>query len=258
MNPQPLNEFNLDGRVALITGASKGMGLAIAALLAKAGARVVISSRNQAACDKAAADISLEKGQCIGIASDIGDTESLKNLVSATEAKVGKPDILICNAAGDPPIGPHSKMETDVFDQAMTLNVRNNLVLVNLVAPEMAARKNGSIIIMSSIVGSRGTALLSTYSITKAAVNQMVRNLAVEWGPHNVRTNAIAPTAVRTDFSRVLWETPEAMARATAKVPMGRIGEAGDVAGIALLLASPAGAFINGQIIGVDGGASAW
>jgi NAD(P)-dependent dehydrogenase (short-subunit alcohol dehydrogenase family) len=258
MNAQPLSEFNLEGRTAIVTGASKGMGLAIATLLAKAGARVVISSRNQEACDMAAAEISLEKGQCIGIASDIGNIESLKKLVSVTEEKIGQPDILVCNAAGDPPIGPHSKMETDAFDQAITLNVRNNLVLVNLVAPGMAARKNGSIIIMSSIVGSRGSTLLSTYAITKAAVNQMVRNLAVEWGPQNVRTNAIAPTAVRTDFSRVLWESPEAMARATAKVPMGRIGEAGDVAGVALLLASPAGAFINGQIIGVDGGASAW
>lgn len=140
----------------------------------------------------------------------------------------------------------------------MISNVRNNLVVINLVAPDMAAKKDGSIIIMSSIVGSRGSALLGAYAITKGAVNQLVRNLAVEWGSHNVRTNAIAPTAVRTDFSRVLWESPEAMARAVAKVPLGRIGEADDVAGTALLLASPAGKFINGQVIGVDGGASAW
>ena len=181
MNTHTLPAFNLSGRIALVTGASKGMGRSIAAILAQAGARVVISSRNQADCDRVAAEISPDPGQCVGIAS-----------------------------------------------------------------------------IMSSIVGSRGRSGVGVYATTKAAVNQLVRTMAVEWGPFQVRTNAIAPTAVRTDFSRVLWDTPDALARATARLPMGRIGEADDVAGLALLLASPAGSFINGQIIGVDGGASAW
>jgi dehydrogenase/reductase SDR family member 4 len=258
MNNLTLKPFDLTGRVALVTGASKGMGRSIAALFAQAGARVVISSRKQEDCDKVAAEISVEKGQVIGIASDIENTESIKSLVAQTREKVGKPDILVCNAAADPPVGPMSKVEPEMLDRAMVANVRNNLVLINLVVPDMAAKRNGSIIIMSSIAGSRGSQILGAYAITKAAVNQLVRNLAVEWGPHQVRTNAIAPTAVRTDFSRVLWESPEAMAKATAKVPMGRIGEADDVAGTALLLASPAGSFINGQVIGVDGGASAW
>ncbi len=152
-----------------------------------------------------------------------------------------KPDILVCNAAGEAPIGSLEKVEATVFDEAMISNVRNNLLLANLVASDMIARRDGSIIIMSSIVGSRGRSGVGIYATTKAAVNQLVRTMAVEWGPFQVRTNAIAPTAVRTDFSRVLWDTPDALARATARVPMGRIGEADDVAGPALLLASPQG-----------------
>ncbi len=252
------NPFDLTGHLALVTGASKGMGRAIASILAQAGARVVISSRKQADCDQVAAEISPEPGQCIGIASDIGDSETLKALVSTTQAKIGKPDILVCNAAGAAPIGALDSIEMEGFDDAMISNVRNNLFLAKLVAPDMVARRDGSIIIMSSIVGSRGRAGMGIYSTTKAAVNQLVRTMAVEWGPHQVRTNAIAPTVVRTDFSRFLWEAPDALDRAIARIPMGRVGEAGDVAGLALLLASPAGSFINGQVISVDGGASAW
>jgi NAD(P)-dependent dehydrogenase (short-subunit alcohol dehydrogenase family) len=257
MNTKTLKTFDLSGRIALVTGASKGMGRSIAAILALAGARVVISSRNQDDCARVAAEISPEPDQCIGIASNIGESETLRSLVATTQAQVGKPDILVCNAAGEPPIGTLDKVEAAVFDEAMITNVRNNLLLANLVAPDMIARRDGSIIIMSSIVGSHGRPGMGIYATTKAAINQLVRTMAVEWGPHQVRTNGIAPTAVRTDFSRVLWDTPDALARATARVPMGRIGEADDVAGVALLLASPAGAFINGQIIGVDGGASA-
>jgi NAD(P)-dependent dehydrogenase (short-subunit alcohol dehydrogenase family) len=257
MNSNTPNAFNLSGRIALVTGASKGMGRSIATILAQAGARVVISSRNQADCDRVAAEISPEPDQCIGIVSNIGDSATLQGLVATTQAKVGKPDILVCNAAGEAPIGSLEKVEAAVFDEAMILNVRNNLLLADLVAPDMIARRDGSFI-MSSIVGSRGRPGVGVYATTKAAVNQLVRTMAVEWGPHQVRTNAIAPTAVRTDFSRVLWDTPDALAGATARVPMGRIGEADDVAGLALLLASPAGSFINGQIIGGDGGASAW
>jgi dehydrogenase/reductase SDR family protein 4 len=253
-----LPTFDLQGRVAIVTGASKGMGRAIASILAQAGARVVVSSRTQADCDKVAAEISLEKGQNIGIAADMSDPASIKALVETTAAKVGPPDIVVANAAGEVPVGPSAQLDLDALDRIMATNVRNNLLLANLVLPGMAERKYGSFIIMSSIVGSRGSGFLGAYAMTKAAVNQLVRNLAVEWGPQQVRINAIAPTAVRTDFSRVLWEKPEAMAKAVAKVPMGRIGEAEDVAGTALLLASPAGAFINGQVIGVDGGASAW
>jgi NAD(P)-dependent dehydrogenase (short-subunit alcohol dehydrogenase family) len=253
-----LNIFDLSGRVALVTGASKGMGRSIAEIFAKAGARVVISSRNQSECDRVAAEISQEKDQCLGIASDAGNTDSLAALAAKTQERIGYPAILVCNAAGEAPIGVIEKMELSDFDLAMTANVRNNLFLARLVSPEMIKRKDGSIIIMSSIVGSRGRAGMGIYSVSKAAVNQLVRTMAVEWGPHQVRTNAIAPTAVRTDFSRMLWDSPEALARATSRVPMGRIGEADDVAGLALLLASPAGSFINGQIIGVDGGASAW
>ena len=252
------NLFDLTGRVALVTGASKGMGRSIAAIFAQAGARVVISSRKRAECEKVAVEIGKEEGQCLGLASDMSDEISLAALVRTAQAEVGKIDILVCNAAGDPPIGPLNSIEIEAFDEAMISNVRNNLFLANLVAPDMIAQRNGSIIIMSSIVAGRGRAGMGIYSTTKAAVNQLVRTMAVEWGPHQVRTNGIAPTVVRTDFSRALWEAPDALERATARVPMGRVGEPDDVAGLALLLASSAGSFINGQIIGVDGGASAW
>jgi NAD(P)-dependent dehydrogenase (short-subunit alcohol dehydrogenase family) len=250
--------FDLANRVALVTGASKGMGRSIAAAFAQAGARVVISSRKKAECEEVAAEIAKEKGQCVGLPSDMGDEASLAALVRAAQSEVGKIDILVCNAAGDPPLGPLESIEMKAFDDAMISNVRNNLFLARLVAPDMIAKRDGSIIIMSSIVAGRGRAGMGIYSTTKAAVNQLVRTMAVEWGPHQVRTNGIAPTVVRTDFSRALWEAPDALARATARVPMGRVGEPDDVAGLALLLASPAGSFINGQIIAVDGGASAW
>jgi NAD(P)-dependent dehydrogenase (short-subunit alcohol dehydrogenase family) len=151
-----LPAFNLSGRIALVSGASKGMGRFIAAILAQAGACVVISSRNQADCDRVAAEISGDPGQCVGIASNIGDSQTLQTLVAKTQSDVGKPDILVCNAAGEAPIGALEKVEASVFDEAMISNVRNNLLLVNLVAPDMVARRDGSIIIMSSIVGSRG------------------------------------------------------------------------------------------------------
>src|SRR5271154_6918634 len=252
------NPFDLTGRIALVTGASKGMGRSIAAILAQAGARVVISSRKQVDCDQVAAEIGTESGQCIGIASDISDTDTLRSLVSTAYMKVGKPDILVCSAASDAPIGSLDSITEEAFEAAMLGNVHNNLVLANLVAPDMVARRDGSIIIMSSIVAGRGRPNMGIYSITKAAVNQLVRTMAVEWGPHQVRTNAIAPTVVRTDFSRTLWEAPDALVRAVARVPMGRVGEPDDVAGVALLLASPAGSFINRQGLGVDGGANAW
>jgi NAD(P)-dependent dehydrogenase (short-subunit alcohol dehydrogenase family) len=157
MKTETLNLFDLSGRIALVTGASKGMGRSIAAILAQAGARVVISSRNQADCDRVAAEISPKSGQCTGIVSNIGDSESLQELVAMTQTKVGKPNILVCNAAGEAPIGPLEKVEATVFDEAMISNVQNNLLLANLVAPDMVARWDGSIIIMSSIVGSRGS-----------------------------------------------------------------------------------------------------
>jgi NAD(P)-dependent dehydrogenase (short-subunit alcohol dehydrogenase family) len=253
-----VNPFDLTGRVALVTGASKGMGRCIAATFAQAGARIVISSRKPDECERVAAEISRETGQCLGVASDMSDDATLKALVETTQSKVGKIDILVCNAAGEPPFGPLDSIAPEAFDDAMISNVRNNLVLAKLVAPDMIAKRDGSIIIMSSIVGNRGRAGMGIYSTTKAAVNQLVRNMAVEWGPHQVRTNAIAPTVVRTDYSRVLWEAPDALERAIARVPMGRVGEPEDIVGLALLLASPAGSFINGQVIGVDGGASAW
>jgi NAD(P)-dependent dehydrogenase (short-subunit alcohol dehydrogenase family) len=258
MNTHMLPAFNLSGRIALVTGASKGMGRSIAAILAQAGARVVISSRNQAECDRVAAEISPDPGQCVGIASNIGDSQTLQTLVATTQSNVGKPDILVCNAAGEAPIGSLEKVEASVFDEAMISNVRNNLLLANLVAPDMVARRDGSIIIMSSIVGSRGRSGVGVYATTKAAVTSW----SAPWQSSGDRSKSGRMQSPRP-LSEPIFPASSGtlltpLARATARVPMGRIGEADDVAGLALLLASPAGSFMNGQMIGVDGGASAW
>ena len=210
------NPFDLTGHLALVTGASKGMGRAIAAILAQAGARVVVSSRQQVDCDRVAAEISPQPGQSIGIASDMGDSETLKALVSAAREKIGNPDILVCNAAGGAPIGALDSIEMKGFDQAMISNVRNNLFLAKLVAPDMVARRDGSIIIMSSIVGGRGRAGMGIYSTTKAAVNQLVRTMAVEWG----RTKCV-PTLSRRRSSARISPVPSGKlpTRLTAQLP---------------------------------------
>ena len=245
--------FRLDGRVALVTGGTKGMGRAIATLLSQAGARVAITGRDRSGAEKAAAEIG---PGVLGLPADVSKPETLQPLVAEVEQKLGPIDVLVANAAVDAAVGPQTGVTADAFDRIMTANVRNQHLLVQLVAPGMVARQSGSIILTSSLAGLRATALLNTYAISKAAVDQLVRNLALELGPHHVRVNAIAPSAVRTDFSRVLWENPEMEKKQVARFPMGRIGEPHDVAGPALLLASDAGYFITGQTIRVDGGVS--
>jgi NAD(P)-dependent dehydrogenase (short-subunit alcohol dehydrogenase family) len=245
--------FRLDGRVALVTGATKGMGQAIATLLFQAGAKVAITSRNRADAEKAAAEIG---SGVLGLPVDLTKSETLSPLVTEAVEKLGPIDVLVANAAMEPPPGPLSGVDADLFDRTLIANVRNQHLLVQLIAPGMTARRRGSIIFTSSVTAMRGTTILGAYAASKAALEQLVRNLAVELGPHQVRANAIAPSLVRTTFSHFLWENPEAEKKVVARFPMGRIGEAEDVAGLALLLASDAGAFITGQVIRVDGGAS--
>jgi NAD(P)-dependent dehydrogenase (short-subunit alcohol dehydrogenase family) len=246
--------FDLHGRVAVITGSTRGIGLAIAQRMAEFGANVVISSRKEDACVQAADAITKTGGTALAIPANIGDREALQKLVDRTIAKWGKIDILVCNAAINPHFGPLRTIEDSAFDKIMASNVRSNLWLCNMVIPQMAERKDGAVVIISSIAGLKGNTMLGAYGISKAADFQLVRNLAVEWGSANVRVNAIAPSIVRTDFARALWENPETYKDAVARYPLGRIGEPDDIAGAAIFLASRAGAFVTGQVIVVDGG----
>jgi NAD(P)-dependent dehydrogenase (short-subunit alcohol dehydrogenase family) len=244
----------MTGRVALITGSSRGIGRAIAERMAEAGAKVVISSRKAEACEEVAARIRAAGGDAIAQAASISDKAALRGLVDRTLAEWGRIDVLVCNAAVNPYFGPLLDITDEAFDKIMASNVRSNVWLCSMVIPQMAERKDGSVIVISSIAGLKGNTHLGAYGISKAADLQLVRNLAVEWGPSNVRVNAIAPAIIRTDFARKLWETPEIYAAAVRGYPLRRIGEPDEVAGPALFLASKAGSFVTGHVLTVDGG----
>jgi NAD(P)-dependent dehydrogenase (short-subunit alcohol dehydrogenase family) len=249
--------FDLTGKVAIITGASKGIGRAIALRYAEHGAKVVVSSRKQDGCDAVAAEIGKAGGEALVKTCNIARKDELQALVDATMAHWGRIDVLVCNAAVNPFFGRAADVTDEVYDRIMSSNVRSNFWLANMAAPNMAARGGGSIVIVSSIAGFRGSTHLGVYAISKAADMQLARNLAVEWGPRNVRANCIVPGLVRTDFARALWENPDIYRRRTRDTPLQRIGEPDEIAGAAVLLASPSGAFITGQTVTIDGGSLA-
>lgn len=246
--------FKLTGQVAVITGSTKGIGRAIAEEMARAGSKVVISSRKAEACEEVAAAIVKEGHEAIAIPCHIGRRADCEALIAKTREKWGKIDTLICNAAINPYYGPLTKLSDEVFSKVMETNVRSNLWLANLVQPEMAARRDGTIVIVSSIGGLKGTDILGIYAISKAADMQLARNLAVEWGPDNIRVNCIAPGLVKTDFARALWEDPELRKGSEDRTALRRLGEPEDIAGAAVFLASRAGRWITGQTIVIDGG----
>ena len=250
--------FDLTGRVAIVTGSSRGIGRAIALRFADHGADVVISSRKQEACDETAEAINAACGRkaAVAIAASISSKEALKHLFDETHRIFGRVDILVCNAASNPYYGPMAGISDDQFRKIFDNNVLANHWLIQMAAPGMIARRDGSIIIVSSVGGLAGSPVIGAYNISKAADFQLARNLAVEFGPHNVRVNCIAPGLVRTDFARALWENPETLKAVTATTPLQRIGEPDEIAGAAVFLASKAGSFVTGQTIVVDGGST--
>ena len=250
--------FDLTGKVAIVTGSSRGIGRASAEALAEHGARVVISSRKQDACDAVAAAINDRHGEerAIAIAASISDKAALARLVSQTRANWGRIDVLVCNAASNPYYGPLTGIADEQFRKIMDNNVLSTHWLIQLVAPEMRTRGDGSIVIISSIGGLRGSPVIGAYNVSKAADLQLARNYAVEFGPDNVRVNSIAPGLIRTDFARALWEDPERIRAANESVPLRRIGEADEIAGAVVFLASPASRFMTGQVMVIDGGAT--
>ncbi len=248
--------FRLDGKVAVITGSTKGIGKAIAEAMAAQGAKVVISSRKADACEAVASSINESGGAAMAVPCNISHKDQLEALVETTVAKWGQIDILVCNAAVNPYYGPLAEIPDEAYDKTMSVNVRSNLWLCNLVIPAMAERGDGSVILVSSVGGLKGSATLGVYALSKAADFQLARNLAVEWGAKNIRVNCLAPAIIRTDFARALWENPEIYEHAIQNYALKRIGEPEEVAGAAVMLASKAGGFITGQTIVIDGGAT--
>ena len=249
--------FDLSGKVAVITGSSKGIGRAIAERMAEHGANVVISSRKAGPCEEVAAAINARRsGAAIAVPANISSKDNLQHLMDETRAAFGKIDILVCNAASNPYYGPMSGISDEAFRKILDNNIISNHWMVQMVAPEMKERRDGVIIIVSSVGGLRGNAVIGAYNISKAADFQLARNLAHELSPDNIRVNCVAPGLVKTDFARALWDTPEAEKRSSSTTPLRRLGEPDDIAGAAVFLASKAGAWMTGQAIVVDGGAT--
>ncbi|MEL7130506.1 MAG: SDR family oxidoreductase, partial [Pseudomonadota bacterium] len=234
--------FDLSGKTAIITGSSRGIGKAIAEAMADEGANVVISSRKPGPCQDVAAAINERQGRKAAIATpaNISSKEDLQRLVDDTNSAFGQIDILVCNAASNPYFGPMAGIEDEQFTKILQNNIISNHWLINMCAPQMRARKDGAVIIVSSIGGLRGTPVIGAYNISKAADFQLARNLAVEFGRDNVRVNCIAPGLIRTDFAKALWENPDILKQALSGTPLDRIGEPEELAGAAVFLASKA------------------
>lgn len=250
--------FDLTGKVAVVTGSSRGIGRAIAEELAAHGAKVVISSRKQDMCDEVAAAINAEHGEgsAIAIAASISDKAQLQDLFARTREALGPVDILICNAASNPYYGSMDGIGDEQFRKIFDNNVLSNHWLMQLALPDMRARRDGAIVLVSSIGGLRASTTIGAYCVSKAADLQLVRNAAAENGRHGIRVNAVAPGLVKTDFAKALWDNAEALAATEARLPMRRIGEPCDIAGAVVYLASPAAKWTTGQTIVVDGGAT--
>jgi len=248
--------FDLSGQVALITGSSRGIGKAIAEEMAVAGAKVVISSRKQEACDQVRDAIKARGGEAISIACNIGRKEDVEGLIKATLNQLGRIDILVCNAAVNPFYGSLTKLDDDAWDKIMDCNVKSSWWFCKLAAQHMVERGCGNIILISSIGAFRSTSVLGAYGISKAADAQLARNFALELGPKGIRVNAIAPGLVKTDFAKALWSNPAILQNVEQRAPLRRIGQPVDIAGVAVFLASQAAGFVTGQLIVADGGAT--
>jgi dehydrogenase/reductase SDR family member 4 len=251
--------FDLSGKVALVTGSTRGIGRSIAEELARAGAKIAVSSRKVEACEQTKAELERQGFEVLAQPCNVSRKEELQALVAATLAKWGRIDIVVANAASNPYYGPLTGISDEAFDKIVANNLKSVLWLASLTLPGMAQRSekgnaSGSFIVVGSIGGILANTVIGAYGISKAADHHLVRNLAAEWGPKNVRVNAIAPGLVKTEFARALWEDEKLAAERIAATPLRRLGEPRDIGGVAVFLASDAAAFITGQVIVADGG----
>ncbi|WP_240421312.1 SDR family NAD(P)-dependent oxidoreductase [Paenibacillus periandrae] len=246
--------FDLSGKVALITGASRGIGLAVAEQMARHGAVVVLSSNDEQECRSAQESLRNQGYEAYAIPCDVSSKPQLETLVAESLSHYGRIDILVCNAGIGPHSGPIATATDEHWEQTMTVNLRSALWLTNRVIPQMAERNEGSVILMSSISSVRGNRSIGLYGLSKAGLAQLARNLAVEWGPRNIHVNAISPGLIQTEFAKPMLENPSIMERRLGLTPLRRAGTPDEIAGIAVMLASAAGAFVTGQNLIVDGG----
>ena len=244
--------FDLKGKVALITGSTRGIGKSIAEELARAGAKVAISSRKAESCEQARADLAGQGFDVLAQPCNVSRKEDLQALVDATRKKWQRIDIVVANAASNPYYGPLTGIADDAFDKIVANNVKSVLWLAQMTLPAMPA--GGSLTLVGSIGGLLANTVIGAYGMSKAMGHHLVRNLAAEWGPKNIRVNAIAPGLIKTEFARALWEDEKRAAERVSNTPLRRLGEPRDIGGIAVFLASDAAAFITGQVIVADGG----
>ena len=252
--------FDLSGKVALVTGGSKGMGKSMAEAMAAHGAKVVISSRKVEQCEKVALSINEKHGPgtALAVGCNISHKEELEELVARTRADVGPIDVLCANAGVNAYYGSMATIPDEAFDKTMHANVRSNHWLAQMVVPDMVAKGKGSIMMTSSVNAFQPSDVLGTYGISKLALIGLVRNLAMEYGPQGVRANAICPGLVRTNFSKALWDTPDTPHNVATKTPLRRLGTPSDFEGIAVFLASDASSYMTGQSLTICGGTDMW
>ncbi len=244
--------FDLTGKVALVTGATRGIGKSIAEELARAGAKVALCSRKAEACEQVRKEFEKNRFDVLTQPCNVSRKDELQAFVDATRAKWGRIDIVVANAASNPYYGPLTGIQDEQFDKIFTHNVKSVLWLAAMTLPGM--KEGGSFMVVGSIGGLIANTVIGAYGISKAADHHLVRNLAAEWGPKNVRVNAIAPGLIKTEFARALWEDEKRAAERIQATPLRRLGEPRDIGGIAVFLASEAAAFITGQCIVADGG----
>jgi NAD(P)-dependent dehydrogenase (short-subunit alcohol dehydrogenase family) len=246
--------FDLSGKIALVTGGSRGIGRAVALAFATAGARVVVASRKQEGVDAVAAEIERQGGTALAVATHVGDEDALTALAQRTVEVLGGVDILFNNAATNPHFGPIMTATAAQWDKIMQVNLRGAFLLCQRIVPVMQARGGGKIINVSSVAGLKPSLAMGIYSVSKAGLIMLTQVLAQELGPSNIQVNAIAPGVIKTRFSSALWQTASVAEALESSTPLGRLGEVDDVVGAALYLASPLSDYVTGAVLLVDGG----